>query len=207
MEPYFKDNESIKLKHYDGGRGTNDYEGIDTAVYIGNLFKGDYVYRGATQQLLDGRLDRELKPTATLTKNGLRLDDDLAQEYRELDQAVNFIQELNRTRPNNKEHEVNFYILNKDHGMMDLIYRDYPKAGKRTYAPLYKLLATKETYEDKVIEFLKTMVQGQEFTKGIIRERLGINQDTFKKILQSAKLKAVCKELDIEITKFKFIKC
>lgn len=66
--------------------------------------------------------------------------------------------------------------------------------------------ASKETQEDLVIEFLKSMTHGQEITKKQVREKLGVKPDNFKKIMKGDRIKDVCKSLGIEISKFKFKK-
>jgi hypothetical protein len=206
LSPHFKGNEAFKLKHYDGGRGSNDYRDNDTAVYIGNMFKGEYVYRGATEVLLDGFVEREVKAGTTPGKHGIKLDDPLVAEYRDLDQAVDFTQEINRMRANNKSQDVNIYVLNKDRSMMDLIYAEYPKARQESYSPVDKLIHSESTQEDMVIEFLKSMVHGQEIAKKQVREQLGVKEDNFKKIMKGDRIKDVCKELGIEIARYKFKK-
>jgi hypothetical protein len=206
LTTYFEGKDSIKLKHYDGGRGSNDYKDIDTAIYIGNMFKGEYVYRGAAEVLLEGFVERVIEAGTTVGSYGVRLNDPLAQEYRDYDQAVDFTQEINRMRANNKDNEVNIYVLNKDEPMMQLIYREYPKAQQRTYTPMVKLDLTKDTNEDRIVGFLKTMVHGQEITKKLVREKLGINANTFKDVMKGNRVKCVCLELGIEISKFKFKK-
>ncbi|MCM3732735.1 DEAD/DEAH box helicase family protein [Fictibacillus nanhaiensis] len=206
LVPHFEGDVSFKLKHYDGGRGSNDYRDIDTAVYIGNMFKGEYVYRGATEVLLEGLVDRGFQAGTTVGKSGIKLDDPLVAEYRDLDQAVDFTQEINRMRANNKEQDVNIYVLNKDRSMMDLIYREYPKARQEAYSPIDKLVISEGSQEDLVIEFLKTMVHGQEIAKKLVREQLGIKSDNFKKIMKSDRVKQVCRELGVENNKFKFKK-
>jgi hypothetical protein len=207
LTPHFEGRkDEFKLKHYDGGRGSNDYKDNDTAIYIGNMFKGEYVYRGATEVLLDGFVEREIKAGTTPGKHGIKLDDPLVAEYRDLDQAVDFTQEINRMRANNKSQDVNIYVLNKDRSMMDLIYAEYPKARQESYSPVDKLVISKETNFDRVVEFLRTMVHGQEIAKKQVREQLGIKAETFKDITQSDELKQVCTELGIEMTRYKFKK-
>jgi hypothetical protein len=196
----------VIMKHFDGGRGSNQYVTADTAIYIGNINKGGLYYPTTAQATIGDRLKVELSHEYTVNKKaGLIFKDPIVEEYKKLDMAVNIIQETNRLRANQKQNDVHFYVFNKDSELIDHITNAYPNCKTETYVTTNKLTG-KRTNEDKLIEFFVTMDTGQEIKQSVIRNELDMHRNTFTNILQKERVQEAMRRFCIKRKGNRYIK-
>ncbi|GGE80374.1 hypothetical protein [Priestia taiwanensis] len=186
----------IRIKHFDGGRGSNEYTTANTAIYIGNLHKGELYYPSKAQATVGDRLGVELSPRYEVNRNGLFFKDPIVEAYKKLDMAVNTIQETNRLRANQKDEEVNFYVFNKDDDMIKHITDSYEGCGVIPYRTSQKLTG-KKTAADTIIDFFREMETGATVKQSYIYQSLELERSTFNKAVQTERVQGVMKELGI----------
>jgi hypothetical protein len=198
------DLEDVVFKHFDGGRGSNDYVGADNAIYIGNLHKGPSYYSTAAQAVIGGRIGCELDITQKKSGGRYVYTDKLVEQFKSLDMAVNMIQETNRLRANKKQENVNFYVFSNDGEMVRHILDAYEGAKLTKYTPIEKLIG-KKTTADLIIDFFAEMEQGE--VKGShIYKTLNIEGSTFRHAIKQDRVQQAMKKYNIEKVKTRFIK-
>lgn len=167
----------IRLKHFDGGRGSNDYISFDTAIYIGNLNKGGLYYPASAQAIIGDAKGLILSPESVNTKAGLIFKDAIVESYKKLDMAVNLVQETNRLRANKKTAPVNLYVFTKDDEMLGHITDSYPGCKTVEYKTGEKLTG-KKTAADNIKALLLELKPGDSIKQAEIYKRLEIARNT-----------------------------
>lgn len=176
------------IKHFDGGRGSNAFVGCDSAVYIGSLFKGTTYYSSTAQAVAGERLGIELDAEYKMNKaTGITFNDNLINEYRDIDMAVNMIQETNRLRASRKKQSVDIYIFNKSHAMVTHLVESYPMARLKDFTPIERIVG-KETTADALIRYFADMPAGSKVRGSSIKQTLDIHKNTFTKQMQSERV-------------------
>lgn len=195
----------IRIKHFDGGRGSNEYTEANTAIYVGNLHKGELYYPSTAQVTVGDRLGVELSPGFTVNKKGLFFQDPIVEAYKKLDMAVNMVQETNRLRANQKDVDVNFYVFNKDDDMVRHITDSYEGCSVVRYRTTKKLTG-KRTAADAIIEFFESMETGGIVKQSSIYKTLELERGTFNKAIKSERVQEVMREYGITKKSTKYIK-
>lgn len=188
--------EKVQMKHFDGGRGSNAYIGADNAIYIGSLFKGTSFYTTATQAIVGDRIGDKISNEYDVTKAGIDFKDPFVNEYRQLDIAVNLVQETNRLRASRKANDVNIYLFNKDRGMIDHIIAAYPGATVKEFEPVEKLTG-KKTASDLIIEYFAEIMPGDKVKGSAIYKELGIDRKTMQRALLDRRVQRVMDDYKI----------
>jgi len=166
------------LKHFDGGRGSNDYVECNNAIYIGTLFKGTDYYITAAQAVVGDRLGEKLERGYKSTLSGLSFNDSYAEGYKKTDIAINLVQETNRLRAGRKPDDVTIYLFNRDKEMIDIVREHYPLAKHESYEPIERLTG-KQTAIDKIIDYFASMEEGERVKQSDIYKELEISRNTF----------------------------
>lgn len=175
----------VVFKHFDGGRGSNDYVGIDTAIYIGTLNKGSLFYPAQAQAVLGDSAGVTLGIDFTVCRNGLTYKDPVVESYRQLDTAVNIVQETNRLRANRKTEPVNFYVFSRDEATTQHITDAYTGCKIAEYYTDMKLAGAK-TADDNIVAFLRSMSAGTRIKQSEIYRQLGITRKTMQRFMANA---------------------
>ena len=174
----------LVLHHFDSGRGSNIHQDIDTAIYVGNLFKGSPYYPLVTQSVVGDKLGKTLSSTFKVGRNGLKYDDNLVEEYKKLDMAIQIVQKTNRLRPNKKTKPVNFYMFNQDEEIINHITSHYKNCKVKAFRPVIPIVGKRETL-DEVIEFFEGMESGSKVTqKKLYSEILKVHRNTLTEALK-----------------------
>src|SRR5699024_37160 len=187
---------SAVIKHFDGGRGSNDYADCDNGIYIGTLFKSTSYYTTASQAVLGDRIGKELSRGHKSTSAGLTFDDEYTEGYKKRDLAINIIQETNRLRAGRKPDKVTIYLFNKDTEMIELVKKNYISAKFESYEPIEKLTG-KKTAIDKIIDYFATMERGERVKQSTIYKELDISRNTFGRQAKTDRFKAAMEKYGI----------
>ena len=187
---------SAVIKHFDGGRGSNDYADCDNGIYIGTLFKSTSYYTTASQAVLGDRIGKELSRGHKSTSAGLTFDDEYTEGYKKRDLAINIIQETNRLRAGRKPDKVTIYLFNKDTEMIELVKKNYISAKFESYEPIEKLTG-KKTAIDKIIDYFATMERGERVKQSTIYKELDISRNTFGRQAKTERFKAAMEKYGI----------
>ncbi|MDW0110443.1 hypothetical protein QT716_10385 [Sporosarcina aquimarina] len=177
-----------RIKHFDGGRGSNDYVDCDNAIYIGSLFKGTPYYTTASQAVIGDRVSVELERGHTMTASGLTFNDDRVEQFKRADIAVNIVQETNRLRASRKPGRVTIYLFNRDVEMIEIVRNHYPLAKFEEFTPLQKLTG-KKTAIDSIIDYFAAMKSGERVKQSAIYKELEISSKTFSRQADTEKFK------------------
>ena len=177
----------VIMKHFDGGRGSNAYTSADTAIYVGNLFKGTSYYSATAQAVVGKHIDVAITAEYSATKQGIKFTSPIVDEYRAIDMAVNMVQETNRLRASRKKQDVEIYIFNKDAAMIKHLIDAYPKSTVKEFTPIEKL-SGKQTVADDVINYFAQMPNGSTVKGAVIYKALGIARETFSRIQKDARV-------------------
>lgn len=169
-----------RVKHFDGGRGSNDYVDCDNAIYIGTLFKGTSYYVTAAQAVIGDRVGVELERGHTMTSAGLTFKDERTEGFKRADIAVNIVQETNRLRASRKPSNVTIYLFNRDAEMIEIVKRHYPLALFEEYEPIQRLTG-KNTAIDAIIDYFAVMQNGERVKRSAIYKALDISAKTFSR--------------------------
>jgi hypothetical protein len=196
----------VILKHFDGGRGSNEYQEADTGVFLGVTFKGDLHYSSVTQAVIGDEIGVELKIETRSTKEGLKFIDDLINDYKTVDQAITLIQETNRLRASKKNTPIVIYLFSPDPELIKEVINAYPGCKVKKYEPIEKLTG-KPDKASELIAFFQEMPEGIPFKRSEIYKRLDIPKSTFSDTMKNDRVIKVMKQLGIEYaTKTKLIK-
>ncbi|MDN4608633.1 hypothetical protein [Sporosarcina highlanderae] len=194
-----------RVKHFDGGRGSNDYVDCDNAVYIGSLFKGTAYYTTASQAVIGDRMGVKLDTSHTITGAGLTFDDEYTEGYKRADIAVNLVQETNRLRASRKPGRVTIYLFNRDADMIDIIRQHYPLAKFEEYVPLQKLTG-KKTAIDAIIDYFAAMKSGERVKQSAIYRELEISRHTFARQAETERFQQALEKYRITKEKTSYTK-
>ncbi len=197
--------DKVIMKHFDGGRGSNAYTAADTAIYVGNLFKGTSYYAATAQAVVGDRLGTEITADYTVTKQGVKFESDVVNEYRAIDMSVTSIQETNRLRASRKTQPVEIYIFNKDADMIKHLVEAYPKASVKEFQPIEKLTG-KHTTVDAIIKYFADMPPGSSAKGKDIYTTLGIARETFSRQQQDGRVIEAMRIYGVNKEKTRFIK-
>ncbi|MDY0409958.1 hypothetical protein [Paracerasibacillus soli] len=184
------------VKHFDGGRGSNDYVECNNAIYIGTLFKGTSYYTTASQAVVGDRLGMQLKRGHISTSEGLTFKDEYTEAYKKTDIAINLVQETNRLRAGRKPDMVTIYLFNRDKEMVDIVRDHYPLAKFEKYEPIEKLTG-KKTAIDEIIDYFAGMDRGERVKQSTIYKELDISSRTFRRQVDTPKFRAAMKKYGI----------
>jgi len=195
----------VIMKHFDGGRGSNAYTSADTAIYVGNLFKGTSYYSATAQAVVGKHLGVAITAEYTATKQGIKFESPIVDEYRAIDMAVTNIQETNRLRASRKKQAVEIYIFNKDAEMIKHLVDAYPGATVKEFTPIEKL-SGKQTVADEVINYFAQMPSGSIVKGSVIYKALGIARETFSRIQKDARVIEAMRIYGVTKEKTSFIK-
>ena len=195
----------VITKHFDGGRGANDFIGADTAIYIGNMHKGSLHYPSAAQVTIGDRMGVELSPDFDVNATGLIFRDPYVENYKKLDMAVVMVQETNRLRANQKEQPVNLYVFNRDVEMVKHITDSYPGCTVKPYVTSGKLTG-KKIAEDEIAEYFSEMANGASVKQSEIYRELEIDRTTFARALAKERVQRAMSQYGITKVKTSFIK-
>lgn len=198
--------ENVIMKHFDGGRGSNAYTAADTAVYVGNLFKGSAYYSSTTQAVAGDRLGIEISGEYESNKaHGIVFKEDIVNEYRDIDMAVNMVQETNRLRASRKEQNIDIYVFNKSGTMLEHLIGSYPGAKVSEFVPVQRLTG-KETKADAIIKYFAEMPEGSKAKGASIQKALDIHRNTFAKELKNPRVIEAMQLYGITKEKTSFVK-
>lgn len=195
----------VIMKHFDGGRGSNAYTVADTAIYVGNLFKGTSYYSATAQAVVGKHLDVAITAEYSSTKQGIKFESPIVDEYRAIDMAVTNIQETNRLRASRKKQAVEIYIFNKDAAMIKHLIDAYPKATVKEFTPIEKL-SGKQMSADEIVKYFAEMPSGSSVKGSDIQRALGIHRNTFGKEVASDRVVESMRIYGITKLKTRFIK-
>ena len=186
----------VRVKHFDGGRGSNDYVDCDNAIYIGSLFKGTSYYTTASQAVIGDRMGVKLDRGHTMTSAGLTFDDEFTEGFKRADIAVNLVQETNRLRASRKPGRVTIYLFNRDADMIEIIRQHYPLAKFEDYTPLQKLTG-KKTAIDAIVDYFAAMPNGERVKQSTIYAELELSRNTFSRQVGTSKFQAAMEKYGI----------
>ncbi len=195
----------IQLKHFDSGRGSNEFKEANTAIYIGVLFKGHLYYQTTAQSIISDIMSLNLGHQFKITKDGFRFEDRETQEISQKDQANTMIQEAHRLRMGDKTEPVNIYLFHKDPEVIDEIIDSFPGAKVKEFSPSEKLTGKKD-HTDKLIKFFREMPAGRYYKGSEIQKSLNLNKVTFSRLVNSNRVKETMKSFGVKKEKTKFIK-
>ncbi|MET3683655.1 hypothetical protein ABID56_001764 [Alkalibacillus flavidus] len=197
--------DELQLKHFDSGRGSNAFRDINNAIYIGQLNKGGLTYPSQAQATVGDREGLKLDPTYNVGKNGLRYNDPVVEQYKQLDMAVNLVQETNRLRANTKAEPVHFYIFTKNEDTVKHLTESYPGCEIETFNTSQKLTG-KKTAEDNIRAYFEKMKPGDSVKQSEIYKELDIDRTTFHKAIQKESMQKFIENQKISKVKTRFIK-
>lgn len=198
--------ENVIMKHFDGGRGSNAYTAADTAIYVGNLFKGSSYYSATTSAVAGDRLGIEISGEYDSNKaHGIVFRDEIVNEYRDIDMAVNMVQETNRLRASRKTQAVDIYVFNKTGAMLTHLVDAYPGADVQKFQPVQRLTG-KETSADALIKYFMDMPVGSSVKGSSIQRALNIHRNTFGKEIATERVVEAMRIYGIIKEKTRFIK-
>jgi hypothetical protein len=186
----------VQMKHFDGGRGSNAYIGADNAIYIGSLFKGTSFYTTAAQAIVGDRIDDEIDSAFDVTQAGINFHDNFVNEYRQLDIAVNLVQETNRLRASRKANKVNIYLFNKDRAMIDHILSAYPGSNIENFEPIEKLSGKKKA-TDLIIEYFAGMESEEKVKGSEVYRQIGIDRTTMNRAMKDERVQRALQDYHI----------
>jgi hypothetical protein len=196
---------AVVYKHYDGGRGSNDFADINNAIYIGVLNKGSAYYSTAAQAVIGDRSGEVLDIHQSKVGGRYEFNDDRVEEYKSLDIAVGMVQETHRLRSNKKDNDVNIYVFYNDERTISHITEAYEGSTVKEYVPIKKLVGTRTTADD-IIDYFTAMPAGEEVKGSRIYKELGVDGSTFRKAVGTERVKTAMSKLGVKKVKTKFVK-
>jgi len=185
-----------KVKHFDGGRGSNDYVDCNNAIYIGTLFKGTTFYSTASQAVVGDRLGITLERGHTMTSEGLTFNDEYSESYKKSDIAINLVQETNRLRAGRKPDNVTIYLFSRDTEMINVVGEHYPLAKFENYEPIEKLTG-KRTAIDEIVDYFAGMEEGARVKQSTIYKEIDMQSQTFRRQVDTPKFKAALEKYNV----------
>ncbi|SIS54100.1 hypothetical protein [Salimicrobium flavidum] len=196
---------NVVFKHYDGGRGTNNYADADNAIFIGVLNKGSSYYATAAQAVAGDRLGETLGIEQEKSGGRYRFTDERVEEYKSLDVAVEMVQETHRIRANKKTKPVNIYVFYNDERTLQHITEAYEGATIREHKPVSKLIGA-ETTADAIVRYFREMETGEQIKQSRIYKDLDVHRNTFTKAVETDRVVQAMKEMNVTKEKTKYIK-
>jgi hypothetical protein len=195
LEEYLTDeieDGKIVTKHFDSGRGTNEYQDCDAAVFLGWLLKGETYYPQVASAIYNELLPFESRVDTT----GLHFDDERVEAFKVGELATERIQDVHRIRPRSSTYPVNVYLFHRDENIIGKIIGSFPGSYRKDFVPLRKLSGNK-THADRLVEYLRDMEPGTRVKSKTIYEALGIHRNTFGQIQENPRVLEAMKEYKV----------
>ncbi|MFK8793680.1 hypothetical protein [Planococcus plakortidis] len=195
----------IQMKYYDNGRSTNAYDKCDSAIFFGELNKGEQFYHSVARYRADA--SEELEGGLQVGRGGNSFSDSTVQEVYLNDSVIQRLQEMHRLRPRNKDSEIVFHFVGKNDELLKVaehlegskVEEFKPKAGglikptaKELFSEWLQRFATDEKSEVKA--------------KEVYSEILSIERETFSRLKKDPEILALMDSLGIEFQGQKIIK-
>ncbi len=175
----------VKLKHFDTGRSSNDYRDCDSAIFIGWLLKPSSQYLSKTSAIIDELVEPNHIPHKS---KGIVFDDDRVNQFRMQDIVLERVQDIERLRLGSSDDKKTIYLFHKDSEFLEKIVEQFPKSKKEQFTIVHKLTDTKETHEDRLIQYFSEMKSGEKVKGREIYEQLQIDKFSFSKILKQPRV-------------------
>lgn len=194
----------IMLKYFDNGRSTNEYQDCDSAIFLSWLLKPANQYLAKTSAIVGKLVDHE--NTRHKTK-GFMFADKRAEYVKLHDLILERIQDIERTRLGTKRTPKTIYMFHRDMNFLQKITSHFPNANSERFVIIEKLSDSKQTNEDNLIEFLRTMKNGTEVKgKYLYEEVLNVDRKTLSRLQRKPRVTEAMKQFGIKKVGQKFVK-
>lgn len=192
----------VVMKHFDSGRGVNDFRDCDCAVFIGWLLKGENYYPQLASAIHGDSLDFTHK---TDRSRGFHYENETVDNVRFYDMVTERIQDIHRVRPRATTEPIDVYIFHIDREIVREITAAFGGARTVEFNPIKKLSGS-ETSADKLIAFFEGMKPGDRVKAVKIREATGVIRKTFGRIEKDARVIEAMRKYGVTKDKTVYVK-
>lgn len=183
---------NLRTKYFDGGRESNDYIDCDGVIFLGNYFKPtDYYIRMAST--IHGR---EFPYCEKTDINGLKFTDDNVEDFRLANQLEDFMQELSRTRPMQKDSVIPVYMFTKDRKFIEKLKGECPGSTFDSYEAPVKVVG-KEVVQHEIAKLILSMKAGDRLKKSEWYTAKGIPKTTFNSARKTETVQSALKQNNV----------
>jgi hypothetical protein len=194
-------NPHLITKHFDGGRATNDFIDCDGVIFLGNYFKTtDYYVRMASA--INGF---EIEYCQKVDRSGGKFTDENVEDFRLANQLEDFMQELSRTRPVQKDVEIPVYMFTKDEAFIRKLNEECPGAKFDEYEAPTKITG-KESAKHRVARMILAMEEGEEVHKATWYKEQGISKKAFSDAMKTQNVQCAMDQNNVKAKGHKLIK-
>lgn len=174
------DNILLMTKYFDGGRASNEYIDCNGVIFLGNGFKTEDFYINMASVINGKVIDDKRLPS----KTGATFTDKDVETFRLTNTLEDFMQELSRTRPVQKDVTIPVYMFHKDQTFIDRIKDECPGAKFSKYSASFKITGKAFT-KHQIIELIESMKPGDKVKKSEWYKSKGITTKTFSKAMKT----------------------
>ncbi|MGI2804613.1 hypothetical protein ACRS6O_17265 [Bacillus cytotoxicus] len=198
---------TIKLKHFDDERSTNDFADCDAVLFLGIHRKAMGYYPEIARLVNDEEVNAE-----HTTQGGLKFTCDPVQGFFIADQVTDRLQGIARTRNYKSETPVTVYMFSMDKEIPERITEEFEGATLEEWKLPFSLTdtETKETASDKFKGWLQgfaTQTTGSSIKKKeVYVDVLGIGRTQWSEIQKSDEILSFMDSLGIEFKGHSIIK-
>jgi hypothetical protein len=183
---------NLRTKYFDGGRESNDFIDCDGVIFLGNYFKPtDYYIRMAST--IHGH---EFPYCEKTDINGMSFTDANVEDFLLANQLEDFMQELSRTRPIQKDIDIPVYMFTKDSKFIDKLKGECPGATFDSYEAPVKITG-KEWVQHEIAKLILSMKAGDKIKKADWYNAKCIKKTTFNSARKTDTVQSALKQNNV----------
>lgn len=186
----------IQMKYYDNGRSTNAYDKCDSAIFFGELNKGEQFYHSVARYRANSSED--LEGGFQVGRGGNSFSDSTVQDVYVNDSVVQRLQEMHRLRPRNKDSQIVFHFIGKNDELLK-VAEHLKGATVEEFKPKTGGLI-KPTSKELFSSWLQEFAKGEKKTmkvKEVYESELGISRAQWGIIKKDAEVVALMHSLGV----------
>ncbi|UDK98384.1 hypothetical protein EYB33_19860 [Lysinibacillus sphaericus] len=188
----------IKLRWYNNGRSSNAYQYCDSAIFIGELNKGEQYYHAIAKLRYE---DEDLQAGFLTGKGGNKFADERVREVYLNDTQVQRIQDMHRLRPRNRGDKLDFYFIGKNDELIEAVKEHFKGSKVEEYHTKKEGLSStpaKEKFKLWLKEFANEPTGSKVKKKEVYTQILDCTSKTFQRIVKEDDIQDLADYLGVE---------
>lgn len=111
----------IKLRWFNNGRSSNEFDKCDSAIFIGELDRGEAVYHSVACL----RYGNDITAGFKVNRYKKQFSDERVQEVYLNEAVVQRVQDVHRLRPRNRNCQLDFYFIGKNDELVQEVHKHF----------------------------------------------------------------------------------
>ncbi|MEW4271737.1 hypothetical protein [Priestia megaterium] len=114
----------IKLRWFNNGRSSNDFDKCDSAIFIGELDRGEAVHHSVAHL----RYGNDITAGFKVNRHKKQFSDERVKEVYLNEATVQRVQDVHRLRARNRKQKLDFYFIGKNDDLIEEVHKHFDGA-------------------------------------------------------------------------------